>query len=67
MSADQSGRVQSRSKCGEQGPYATHCTEPPNHRYSCYDASDDSSWNDRFPEDWQTETPHNCDDPECKP
>jgi hypothetical protein len=36
--------------CAEPGPYDTHCTEHPRHRYSCYDAGDDSSWNDR--QDW---------------
>jgi hypothetical protein len=51
--------------CGEPGPYTTHCTEHIGHRYSCYDAGDDSSWNDRSPEDWQTEQPHKCDDPRC--
>lgn len=54
-----------KGTCAEPGPYATHCTEPPLHRHSCYDAGDDSSWNDRFPEDWQTETPHACEDPGC--
>jgi hypothetical protein len=51
--------------CQEPGPGALHCTEHAAHRYSCYDAGADESWNDRFPEDWQTDTPHNCDDQAC--
>ena len=53
--------------CAEPGPGDMHCTEHRLHRYSCYDAGEDSSWNDRSPEDWQTETPHACDDPACVP
>jgi hypothetical protein len=52
--------------CGEPGPGDLHCTEPPLHRYSCYDAGDDSSWNDRSPEGWQQETPHHCTDEGCE-
>jgi len=50
-------------RCGEPGPYATHCTEPPLHGFSCYDAGDDSSWNSGW---WDgTDPPHACDDPTC--
>lgn len=52
-------------RCNEPGPHSTHCTDHPLHHYSCYDAQDDSSWNDRSPEDWQTEMPHRCGDPTC--
>ena len=51
--------------CSEPGPYAAHCTSEPLHRYSCYDAGEDTSWNDRAPEEWQVETPHDCGDPDC--
>lgn len=51
--------------CNEQGPYSTHCTDRPMHDYSCYDAQDDSSWNSRSPEDWQTEVGHQCGDADC--
>lgn len=51
--------------CAEPGPWDYHCTEPPLHRYSCYDAGEDTSWNERSPEDWQTETPHACYDEAC--
>lgn len=51
--------------CAEPGPWDYHCTEATGHRYSCYDAGEDTSWNDASPEDWQTETPHVCDDPNC--
>lgn len=51
--------------CNEPGPYSAHCTELPLHRWSCYDASEDVSWNDRSPESWQTEAPHLCEDPAC--
>lgn len=47
--------------CGEPGPYDAHCTDDPGHRYSCYDAGDDVSFNDR--QHWLH--PHECDDPEC--
>lgn len=51
--------------CNEPGPYSWHCTEPRLHDYSCYDAQEDTSWNDRSPEDWQLETPHDCEDAAC--
>lgn len=51
--------------CAEPGPRDLHCTDYPGHRHSCYDAGDDVSWNTHSPEDWQTDTPHNCGDPEC--
>lgn len=36
--------------CGEPGPYEAHCTDFPGHAYSCYDAGEDVSFNDR--QDW---------------
>lgn len=47
--------------CGASGPYDAHCTDDPGHRYSCYDAGEDVSWNERH--EWLS--PHACDDPEC--
>jgi len=35
--------------CADRGPWGTTCTEDPMHRYSHYDAGDDSSWQD----DWR--------------
>jgi hypothetical protein len=37
--------------CADPGPYTAHCTEPPMHRFSCYDAGEDVSFNDR--QDWK--------------
>ncbi len=45
--------------CGEPGPYAAHCTEEWDHQYSCYDAGDDVSFNDR------QDFTHDCGDTEC--
>lgn len=42
-----------RHECAEPGPWATVCTEDPGHRYSHYDAQDDSSWQD----DWRENGP----------
>jgi len=47
--------------CRMPGPYAAHCTEDPRHRYSCYDAGEDVSFNDR--QDWLSA--HDCGDPTC--
>lgn len=46
-------------KCGDPGPYAAHCTDYPGHSYSCYDAGEDVSFNNR--QDWT----HDCGDSEC--
>lgn len=46
-------------KCGDPGPYEAHCTDDRWHRYSCYDASEDVSFNHR--QDFQ----HSCTDPAC--
>jgi hypothetical protein len=46
-------------RCGDPGPYAAHCTDYPGHRYSCYDAGEDVSFNRR--QDWT----HDCGNPEC--
>lgn len=43
--------------CGAPGPYAAHCTDDRHHRYSCYDAGEDVSFNSR--QDFR----HDCDDP----
>lgn len=45
--------------CGDPGPYTAHCTDCPGHRYSCYDASEDVSFNHR--QDFE----HHCDDKTC--
>lgn len=45
--------------CGEPGPYEAHCTDDPGHRYSCYDAGEDVSFNHR------QDFIHKCTDPEC--
>lgn len=47
--------------CAEPGPYDAHCTDYPGHRYSCYDAGEDVSFNARA--DWLS--PHACDEPDC--
>lgn len=48
-----------RGACGEPGPLNAHCTEDVAHLYSCYDASEDVSFNRRH--DFR----HDCDDPAC--
>ena len=48
--------------CGAPGPGRAHCTDYAWHRYSCYDAGDDVSFNDR--QEWLT--PHDCEDVECR-
>lgn len=48
-----------RGKCDEQGPYTAHCTLDAMHDYSCYDASEDVSFNHR------QEFTHDCGDPTC--
>lgn len=52
--------------CGEPGPYAAHCTNDagPLHRYSCYDAGEDVSWNEGQWYDFDL-APHDCGDPGC--
>lgn len=45
--------------CGMPGPWNAHCTDHPMHDYSCYDASDDVSFNSR--QDFE----HHCDDTTC--
>ena len=46
--------------CAAPGPGDAHCTNDyPAHAYSCYDASDDVSFNSR--QDFR----HDCDDPAC--
>lgn len=54
-----------KGNCNEPGPYDQHCNEDIAHRWSCYDHSSDSSWNDRSPEGWQEDTPHDCEDEAC--
>ena len=48
-----------RDRCQQPGPYAAHCTEWPGHQYSCYDAGEDVSFNDR------QDFVHNCGDVTC--
>ena len=50
--------------CQEPGPRNAHCTMDRLHRYSCYDASEDVSWNDGQWYDFDL-APHDCGDPEC--
>lgn len=50
--------------CAAPGPYDQHCTELPDHRWSCYDAGEDASFNagsmrDHLPD-------HDCNDPACE-
>ncbi|MDF9716047.1 hypothetical protein [Nocardioides sp. ChNu-99] len=53
--------------CGERGPRAAHCTDYPGHRYSCYDAGEDVSFNDgQWRDGWYDEAGHTCDDPACE-
>jgi hypothetical protein len=49
--------------CGDPGPHAAHCTEHPGHRYSCYDAGDDVSFNDGTTAD--SDAFHACDSADC--
>lgn len=48
-----------KGACGEPGPYSAHCTDDPIHRFSCYDAGEDVSFNSR------QDFVHDCDDPTC--
>ena len=48
-----------QGQCGEPGPYAAHCTDDTGHHYSCYDASEDVSFNHRQDFD------HDCNDESC--
>lgn len=50
--------------CREPGPRGAHCTDHPGHKWSCYDAGDDVSWNDGQWYDFDL-APHACDDPDC--
>jgi hypothetical protein len=52
--------VSARGGCAESGPWGTVCTQDAGHRYSHYDAQDDSSWQD----DWR-EWLHDDDEDEC--
>jgi hypothetical protein len=52
--------------CADPGPGDAHCTEELGHRYSCYDAGRDVSWNDgQFDMGFFDGTPHECDEPKC--
>lgn len=50
--------------CAEPGPRGAHCTEHRYHGLSCYDASEDVSWNEG---QWYAFdlAPHDCKDTEC--
>lgn len=50
-------RVAASGGCAEPGPWGTVCTEDRLHRYSHYDAQDDSSWQD----DWREYAPDEDD------
>lgn len=45
--------------CAEPGPGDAHCTEHRTHDYSCYDASEDVSFN------YRQNFRHDCEDPAC--
>ena len=45
----------SNGDCRDPGPYGSHCTEWAGHKWSCYDASKDQSFNNRTFEDTDTE------------
>lgn len=45
--------------CSEPGPGDAHCTENRMHDYSCYDAGEDVSFNDRH------DFTHSCFDDNC--
>ncbi|MEW1990738.1 hypothetical protein [Microbacterium sp. NPDC078849] len=51
-----------RGDCAEPGPWATVCTEDPRHRYSHYDAHDDSPWQD----DWRENGPDEDEEGESR-
>lgn len=54
-----------KHSCGAPGPYGAHCTEDPGHQYSCYDASEDQSFNERTMRD--EEIPHGeCVEERCE-
>lgn len=49
-----------RGTCQMPGPYEAHCTDTPGHQWSCYDAGEDVSFNDR--QDWTHHHPGCPDD-----
>ncbi len=49
--------------CADPGPGDAHCTDYRGHRYSCYDAGEDVSWNDHTMAD--DGTGHECAEPGC--
>lgn len=51
-------QIEARHGCAEPGPWGTVCTEGSGHRYSHYDAQDDSSWQD----DWRDNGPDDDDE-----
>lgn len=57
-----------KGMCADPGPGSAHCTEVIGHRYSCYDAGEDVSWNDgQFRDGWYDRDPHVCSEPGCVP
>lgn len=48
-----------QGRCDDPGPGGAHCTDVPAHRYSCYDSSEDVSWNHR------QDFTHDCGDKTC--
>jgi hypothetical protein len=57
-------------RCANAGPWGFICTEDGGHRYSCYDASLDTSWNSHWPEDMDVPVenhPCDCRCTDCKP
>lgn len=51
--------------CAMPGPYGSHCTDYPLHRYSCYDAGDDVSFNARTMRE-EGIGHGKCDEPACE-
>lgn len=47
----------SEHRCAEPGPYGAVCTDHRAHRYAHYDASKDTSWTDRWEEDFDVSDP----------
>jgi hypothetical protein len=57
------GLLKQRGYCAEPGPYGYVCTLPQNHPFSCYDGSEDASFNYRWMEDMNpagTQHPYDC-------
>jgi hypothetical protein len=61
QAADLPGVI-ARGVCADTGPWGSICTEESGHRYSCNDGSLDTSFNDRWSEDYDVPFDnHPCD------